>query len=242
MIRLCRKKHDTDKLVETLLFLAKRRSQSKGSITAIVEEVIGYLDSLTNEDTRVKFIEALSEITEGKIYMESEGAKLAMMLSELREERGDIQGACAVIQDVHVETFGSMSKLEKAEYILHQIRLNLLNGDFIRGLITSRKIHRGTLEGEEYGEVKVRFYEIMIDYYTHEKNPWEIAQVIQMTLSLAPILSPLDYFDYYFFVCSVITTFGAPLSCRRMMKGGSLPAVPPSSSSSSPPTPPTSAT
>ena len=51
---------------------------------------------------------------------------------------GDISGACDMIQDVHVETYGSLSKKEKAEYILQQIRLNLLKKDYVRALIQSR--------------------------------------------------------------------------------------------------------
>ena len=43
-----------------------------------------------------------------------------------------------MIQDVHVETYGSLSKKEKAEYILQQIRLNLLKKDYVRALIQSR--------------------------------------------------------------------------------------------------------
>ena len=55
---------------------------------------------------------------------------------------GDISGACDMIQDVHVETYGSLSKKEKAEYILEQIRLNLLKNDYVRALIQSRKMNR----------------------------------------------------------------------------------------------------
>ena len=56
----------------------------------------------------------------------------------LSHSAGDITGACDMIQDVHVETYGSLSKKEKAEYILQQIRLNLLKKDYVRALIQSR--------------------------------------------------------------------------------------------------------
>ena len=48
------------------------------------------------------------------------------MLAHILESKNDIVGACDMIQDVHVETYGSLTKKEKAEYILEQIRLNLI--------------------------------------------------------------------------------------------------------------------
>jgi 26S proteasome regulatory subunit N5 len=63
-----------------------------------------------------------------------------------------------MIQDVHVETYGSLSKKEKAEYILQQIRLNLLKKDYVRALIQSRKMNRKVLDEEDFNEVKVKFY------------------------------------------------------------------------------------
>lgn len=66
----------------------------------------------------------------------------------MKEAQGDIGAACDVIQDVHVETYGSLTKLEKAEYILEQIRLNLLRKDYVRALIQSRKMNRKIIEEE----------------------------------------------------------------------------------------------
>jgi hypothetical protein len=65
---------------------------------------------------------------------------LIIMISLSIPKGGDISGACDMIQDVHVETYGSLSKKEKAEYILQQIRLNLLKKDYVRALIQSRYI------------------------------------------------------------------------------------------------------
>jgi 26S proteasome regulatory subunit N5 len=64
------------------------------------------------------------------------------MLALIYETTGDITAACDMIQDVHVETYGALTKKEKAEYILQQIRLNLLKRDFIRTIIQSRKMNK----------------------------------------------------------------------------------------------------
>jgi 26S proteasome regulatory subunit N5 len=92
------------------------------------------------------------------------------------EDTGDLEAACDAIQDVHVETYGSLSKREKAEYILEQIRVTLLKKDYIRVMIHSRKMNLKTTEEAGFEDVKIRFYRMMIEYYMVEKNTWEIAQ------------------------------------------------------------------
>ena len=87
-------------------------------------------------------IKSLKDICDGKIYVESESAKLHFMLSKMYEEKGNLDSACEIVQDVHVETYGSLSKKEKADFILEQIRLNLLKKDYIRALIHSRKVYQ----------------------------------------------------------------------------------------------------
>ena len=77
-----------------------------------------------------------------------------------------------------METYGSLSKKEKAEYILQQIRLNLRRKDYVRALIHSRKMNRRTLEETDAGFdiVKIRFYELMVEYHLHSQGYWEICQ------------------------------------------------------------------
>jgi hypothetical protein len=48
--------------------------------------------------------------------------------------------ACDIIQDVHVETYGSLDKKEKADFLLEQIRLTLAKKDFVRTIIISKKV------------------------------------------------------------------------------------------------------
>jgi 26S proteasome regulatory subunit N5 len=128
-----------------------------------------YLDSTPDEDAKIALVKTLKDICEGKMYVEGESARLHLMLANIYESRGDIAAACDMIQDVHVETYGSLSKKEKAEYILHQIRLNLLRKDFVRALIQSRKMNRKVLEEADMDSIKVSFYRLMIDYYTFER-------------------------------------------------------------------------
>ena len=63
----------------------------------------------------------LREITDGRIFVEAERARLTKQLADMLEGEGNIVEAADVIQEVHVETFGSLSKLEKVEFILEQV-------------------------------------------------------------------------------------------------------------------------
>lgn len=52
-----------------------------------------------------------TDVCAGKMYVEAEDARLHLMLALIQEEDGDIGAACDMIQDVHVETYGALSKL-----------------------------------------------------------------------------------------------------------------------------------
>ena len=48
------------------------------------------------------------------------------MLADLREAEGRLGEASEVLQEVAVETFGSMEKREKAEILLEQVSLGVV--------------------------------------------------------------------------------------------------------------------
>ena len=52
--------------------------------------------------------------------------------------------------DLKVETYGSMEKREKIEFLLEQMRMCLHKNDFIRTQIISRKISIRSFEDESY--------------------------------------------------------------------------------------------
>lgn len=176
MVQLCREKCDWAQLNSTMIMINKRRNQTTKVLEAIVHEGMKYLEETPDEDTKVELIKTLKEICKGKMFVEAEDARLHLMLAQILEGRGDVGAACDMIQDVHVETYGSLSKKEKAEYILEQMRLNLKRKDYVRMLIQSRKMNRKVIEGEGFSAVKVSFYQMMINYHTQMKEEWEVCQ------------------------------------------------------------------
>lgn len=96
--------------------------------------------------------------------------------SLLQEEGGDVAGAADVLQEVHVETYGSLSKREKIEFILEQLRLTLGKKDYVRAYIVSGKVLRKHLKEESMEDYKVRFFTLMAEYHRHEKDSFELAK------------------------------------------------------------------
>lgn len=176
IIRLCKTKSDWLKLNAALATINKRSSLIRTVIISVVNEALLYVKDTPSLECKVDLIKALKEICDGKIYVESESANLHFMLSKIYEDRGDITEACEIIQDVHVETYGSLSKKEKTEYILEQMRLNLLKRDYIRVLIHSRKMNLKTIEEDGFAQVKIRFYTMMVEYHSVQRDPWEVCQ------------------------------------------------------------------
>ena len=70
-----------------------------------------------------------------------ERARLTRRWAAIKErEEGDVAAACDILQELQIETFGSMRKKEKSDFLLEQFRLNLAKKDFIRAMIVRNKI------------------------------------------------------------------------------------------------------
>ena len=63
-------------LNEHVVLISKRRAQLKQAVGATVRETIKYLDHTPDEETKVELIRTLTSVTEGKIYLELERARL----------------------------------------------------------------------------------------------------------------------------------------------------------------------
>ncbi|KAL4423423.1 hypothetical protein ABPG77_010001 [Micractinium sp. CCAP 211/92] len=190
-------------LGEYVVLLSKRRGQLKQAVQAMVRQCMGYLPSTPDQDTQIELIKTLQTLTEGKIYVEIERARLTRQLARMREAEGKVQEAAEILQEVAVETFGAMAKTEKIAYILEQVRLCLDRKDFVRAQILSKKVSpraftvpEGAKKGENTGEIgiegtaieepeegtpslealKLLYYSLMIRFYLHESNYLEVCR------------------------------------------------------------------
>lgn len=170
IIKLCFDAKDWNALNAQLALLAKRRGQNKKTITAFVKESMERLEETPDKDTKVSLIDTLRAVTEGKMYVENERARLTKNLAEMKEAEGDISKAAEILQEVQVETYGTMDKAEKVHYILEQVRLCLAKKDFIRASIISKKIKPKNLEGDDMQTLKLSYYNLMIEFYTYKND------------------------------------------------------------------------
>ncbi|KAF2795507.1 26S proteasome non-ATPase-like protein regulatory subunit 12 [Melanomma pulvis-pyrius CBS 109.77] len=131
---------DWSLLNEQVLLLSKKHGQLKQATTKMVQVVMGFLDDTPSLETKLSVIETLRTVTEGKIFVEVERARITRILSNIKKEQGDINSATDILCELQVETFGSMTRREKTEFILQQVSLCIEKGDWTQAGILSRKI------------------------------------------------------------------------------------------------------
>jgi len=185
-IQYCQDAGDNEMLVTTLQTLSTRRSQKQAAIKALVGKAIPYcvegqyapvsVSSETEKKARDKLVSALREISDGKIFLEAERARLTRCMAMILEQDGDVSTAADVLQEVHVETYGSLSKREKVEFILEQMRLTLAKKDYVRSAIVAGKVSRKQLKEDNMEEYKVKFFTLMAELHRHDKDAFALAK------------------------------------------------------------------
>ena len=123
---------DWEGLNSNIVLISKRRQQLKQALVDMVQEAMTYVDKAPDYDKKMELIHTLRAVTDGKIHVELERARLTRTLSKIRESEGKIAEAADLLSEVQVETYGSMERQEKVELILEQMRLCLLTQDYIR--------------------------------------------------------------------------------------------------------------
>lgn len=136
----------------------------------MVQEAMTYVDRMPSKEERVELITTLRTVTEGKIYVEVERARLTRQLAASLEADGKVAEASEVLQEVAVETFSSMETREKADFLLEQVRATRATGDFVRMGILSNKINRKVLDEAGMEDLRLRFYSLMIELHQQRRD------------------------------------------------------------------------
>jgi len=187
IVKLCAKAGDWNQLNEKIMELTKKRSQLKQAVAKMVGECCTFLDLTPDKPTLLKLIDTLRTVTAGKIYVENERARLTHRLSQIKEADGELQEAAKIMQELQVETYGSMERREKVELILEQMRLCLATEDYIRTQIISKKISTKFFEDGKHDELRLKFYNYMIQFGIHEQDYLEICKNYRAVLDTPTI-------------------------------------------------------
>lgn len=134
-MRLAFSHKEWSRVREFLLILTKRRGQVKKAIVdmvqwAMTEEVLER--GLPSREEKYKMLDTLKEASEGKMFLEREYSQVARMQAEMLEADGRSDDATKMIQEIQIETYGSLQTVEKVDFILYQMKLVLARRDFVR--------------------------------------------------------------------------------------------------------------
>ncbi|KAF4592363.1 26S proteasome non-ATPase regulatory subunit 12 [Ophiocordyceps camponoti-floridani] len=140
IVTLCKNAGDWSLMNDQTLVLSKKHSQLKQAITKMVQTVVGFLDDTPDIKTKLSVIDTLRTVTEGKIFVEVERARVTKILSDMKKSQGELKAATEILCELQVETFGSMGRREKTEFILAQVALCIESGDWTQAGILARKI------------------------------------------------------------------------------------------------------
>lgn len=172
---------DNARVREWLLVMCKRRAQSKKAITDMVQLCMNtFKDKMPSREEKHSMLNTLRTATEGKIFLEREYAQTTKELVEMYEADGKIDEAAKIIQEIAIETYGSLENKEKVEFILYQMKLVLARQDYIRTQILSRKISKRAISEKGLEAQKITFYDFMVRYYIHEKDILEASKSYQI--------------------------------------------------------------
>ena len=92
------------------------------------------------------------------------------------EADGKLDEATKTIQEIQIETYGSLENKEKVDFILYQMKLVLQRQDYVRLQILSRKISKKAISEKGLENQKIEYYNFMVKYYVHEKETLEAAK------------------------------------------------------------------
>lgn len=102
------------------------------------------VDEVADVASKEALLKTVRVHTEGKVYVEMERAIATRKLATMRESDGKVKEAFDLMQEIAVETFGSMDRKQKYDFILEQMRLALATDQYSQAQIISRKINPKT--------------------------------------------------------------------------------------------------
>ena len=150
---------DPIKFILIIKALTTKRGQIIRTVTELVRACMSFVEKITDEQIKIYFVTELKNICDKKIYVEVEYARCAMILVKHNEKNNaNLEEAAKIMENVQVETYGSMTKREKVEFILYQMHIQFILGDDIKLAIVSKKINPKMLNEAEFQLLKVTYY------------------------------------------------------------------------------------
>ncbi|KAH8119944.1 26S proteasome non-ATPase regulatory subunit 12 [Phellopilus nigrolimitatus] len=202
---------DYTQLNANISLLSKKHGQLKVVVQTLVEKTMGWLEEVKSRDGLdrwLELIETLRQVTEGKIFLETPRARVTLALAHYHESLANqptpntpppqksLETASELLNDLQVETYSSMERKEKTEFLLEQMRLLVLvargkdaedrkegkddlsrgEADWIKVRVGGRKVNEGFLKEKGNEELKLKYYDLMIQYALHGSEYLDVAK------------------------------------------------------------------
>jgi len=225
-IQYCYDARDYPLLNSTILLLSKKHGQLKAAIQAFVELTISWLEDVKKRDGLdrwLELLETLRTVTEGKIFLETPRARVTLLLAlhheqqvlsgAAKDSKATLQTASDLLSDLQVETYSSMERREKTEFILEQMRLlikvarskdadkgkkdakDALSGgenEWVKVRVGGRKVNEEFLKAKENEDLKLRYYDMMIQYSLQHDAYLDVAKHYQKVWETPTIKEDVD--------------------------------------------------
>ncbi|CCJ29821.1 unnamed protein product, partial [Pneumocystis jirovecii] len=180
-------------MCEQVQLMSKRHGQLKKSIVDMIQEAMKAFESLPMSEIKQECITSLRSITEGKvkketIFLEAERVFLTKELAKIKEQQNNIQEAAELLCDLKIETFGSIDKREKTDFILEQVRLCLAKSDYNLASIISHKISAKYFQEEGVEDLKLKYYELLIRIGLYEDNYLDVCKYYKAVYNTPSII------------------------------------------------------
>lgn len=205
IVQYCYDARNYELLNTSIQTLSKKHGQLKSVIQAMVEQAMGWLVEIKARDGNDKWLELLETlrtVTEGKIFLETPRARVTLLLSHYYEAQSNsattaetkkehLVKASELLSDLQVETYSSMERREKTEFILEQMRLLIAvartkdadsakkaekdtlgggEGEWVKVRVGGRKVNEEFLKQKENEDLKLKYYDLMIQHALNERD------------------------------------------------------------------------
>ncbi|KAJ7878648.1 PCI domain-containing protein [Mycena leptocephala] len=209
VVEHCYEARDFDLLNSNVSILSKKHGQLKAAVQAIVELVMEWLEDVKKTagiEKWLELVQTLRGVTEGKIFLETPRARVTLLLSHHHESLAEgppkHANCLRTLSDLQVETYSSMDRREKTEFILEQMRLliavarlkdaeldkngkEVLGGgesEWVKVRVGGRKINEEFLKEKDnelahnLQDLKLKYYDLMIQHALHGSAYLDVAK------------------------------------------------------------------
>lgn len=184
MIEMC--KNESEEL-SLMKMLSRRKGQLKIAFKWFVNHVFemkqaSFSKNMTKEgevDSFILFCQSfLKGVIEGKMFLEKERMMVSSTLAQIYIERSNFKNAFDAVFDVPVETFGSVEEKDIIEFQLEQLRLSIVNEDWIRADICSKRIRKRYFAETKDKEREIKYNMCMSELHLGQKNYIEASRAL----------------------------------------------------------------